>query len=360
VSIADAIEPDVALSRWTTLQLGGPAAEFVRVDREAGVRDAARYARDRDAPLLVLGEGSNLVVADAGFGGLVVRMDTRGVESRRDGERVLVTAAAGEPWDAFVARAVAEGLSGVECLSGIPGLVGATPIQNVGAYGQEVSDVVVSVRALDREADEVVDVPAADCGFGYRDSAFKRDASSRRIVLAVTFALRPGGAPTVRYAELGRALSDAGNDRPSLADVRDAVLGLRRRKSMVIDPSDENRRSAGSFFTNPIVSAAEADRVVGVAVRAGLARSAAEVPRWEAAGGVKLAAGWLVERSGTRKGERRGAVGVSTRHALALVHHGGGTTAELLAFADEVRRRVRSTFGVDLAMEPVCVGRALP
>jgi len=353
---ASRIEKDVPLAQWTTLGLGGPAAELVRAQDEATVREAVAYARDRRTSLRVLGEGSNVVVADAGFDGLVLRMETRGTQLRRDGDRVLVTVAAGEPWDLLVARTVADGLAGLECLSGIPGLVGATPIQNVGAYGQQVSDTIVSVRTLDRETGEVAAVAATACGFDYRDSAFKRDAAARRIVLAVTFALRPGGAPTLRYGELVKALREAGNDRPSLSEVRTTVLSLRRKKSMVIDPADENRRSVGSFFTNPIVSAAEADGVAASALAAGLVRHADEVPRYPASSGVKLAAAWLIEKSGTKKGERRGAVGVSSRHTLALVHHGGGTTAELLALADEIRSRVLRTFGVELAMEPVRVG----
>ncbi len=329
----------VALAPRTSLELGGPARFFVEARDDATVVEALRWAKARGVDARVLGGGSNLVVADAGVDGLVVEMAQRGVHI--DGGRVR--AAAGEPWDALVARTVAAGLAGLECLSGIPGRVGATPIQNVGAYGQEVAETIEFVRVLDRDTLEERVLAPADCAFGYRDSAFKR-SPDRVVVLEVTFALRPGGAPALRYAELERAFE--GEPTPTLAEVRERVIELRRRKSMVIDAADPNRRSAGSFFTNPIVEAAVADAVV--------ATSALQVPRWPTEDGrVKLAAGWLIEQAGMQKGRRRGAVGISTAHALALVHHGGGTTAALLALADEVRDSVRARFGVTLEREPV-------
>lgn len=329
------------LAPYTSLGLGGPARSFVLATREDEIGELLTSARERDLRVAILGGGSNLVVSDEGWPGLVIAIRTRGIKTTRDGDRVLVEAAAGEPWDALVERTVQSDLAGLECLSGIPGLVGATPIQNVGAYGQEVSETIVSVRALERRTLEVVTLSAADCAFAYRDSALKRDAE-RFVVLSVTFALRPGGAPSVRYAELERALADGPRD---LCTVRETVIALRRHKSMVIDPGDPNRRSAGSFFTNPIVDVAIAD-----------ALSAAHdgMPRWaQPDGRIKLAAGWLIERAGIAKGLRRGAVGISTKHALALVHHGGGTTRELLALADEVRAAVRAKFGVELEREPV-------
>jgi UDP-N-acetylmuramate dehydrogenase len=348
---------DVPLAAHTTLDLGGPARHFIVAEDEATIRDAVAWSRDRDVPLFVLGEGSNVVVSDRGFDGLVLRIATRGIDVRHEGTAVRVTVAAGERWDPFVARTVSEGFAGVECLSGIPGLVGATPIQNVGAYGQEVSDTLESVRTLDRLTLETGERSAAECEFGYRDSAFRRDATRRRVVLAVTYVLRPGGDPTVRYGELVRALRDRALDRPSLSDVRETVLTLRRRKSMVLDPVDENRRSVGSFFTNPIVSTAQRDDVVARALAAGLVRHADEVPQYPApGGGTKLAAAWLIERSGVSRGQRHGRFGISTRHALALVHHGGGRSADLLALADSVRDAVRARFGVTLELEPVRVG----
>jgi UDP-N-acetylmuramate dehydrogenase len=340
------------LSELTTLRVGGRADRLVVAETESEVIDAVRAADDAGQALLVMGAGSNLLVADQGFHGAVVRVATSGVEG--GGERLWV--AAGEPWDEFVMTCVNDRLSGLECLSGIPGLTGATPIQNVGAYGQEVAETIVAVRVLDRHTLTSRTLSASECGFAYRDSAFKRGIgpAAGAIVLEVTFALRPGGAPAVRYPELARALAARHGDAPSLAEVRDTVIELRRGKSMVLDPSDENHRSAGSFFTNPIVSAEQAAQVLARALAAGLVRDASEMPRFEAgAGQVKLAAAWLIERAGFRKGTRRGPVGISSRHALALVHHGGGSSRELLAFADEIRGQVRAVFGVELSLEPV-------
>lgn len=341
----------VPLAPLTTLGLGGAAEHYAAVDDLVSLREAIGWAAAHGCPVHVLGGGSNVVVEDAGVPGLVVHMAIRGIDVERAAEdAVLVRAAAGERWDDVVLHAIAHDATGIECLSGIPGSVGATPIQNVGAYGQEVAEVITRVRALDRVTGELVWIDRDACGFGYRTSAFKR-APDRHVVVEVEYALRRGAPPTVRYAELARALGD----RPvTLAEVREAVLALRRGKSMVLDPADENRRSVGSFFTNPIVDVAVADEVVRRAARVvpGVA-----VPSWPTADGrVKLAAAWLIERSGTRRGERSGAVGVSSRHSLALVHHGGGTTRELLALADRIAGRVHAVFGVALEQEPVRLG----
>jgi UDP-N-acetylmuramate dehydrogenase len=349
-----AVATDVPLAPLTTLELGGPARFFVRAEDEATVAEALQWAKGRGLPVFVLGGGSNLVVADAGFDGLVLQVALPGLWFRDEGGEVLVEAGAGQPWDALVGEAVGRGLAGVECLSGIPGFVGATPIQNVGAYGQEVGDSIRRVRVLDRSSLAVSELGPDDCGFGYRDSNFKR-VPDRYIVLAVTFALRPGGAPTIKYPELRQALAG----EPTLPEVRSTVVALRRRKSMVIDPADENRRSAGSFFMNPIVPAADADRIARQAVVEGLVTDASQVPRFPASGGVKLAAGWLIEKAGITKGFRQGPVGISSRHALALVHHGGGKTAELLALARLVRDTVAVRFGVRLIPEPVMLGASL-
>jgi UDP-N-acetylmuramate dehydrogenase len=350
-----AIERNTPLAPRTTLRLGGAAEHFCAPEDEAGVGEALAWADAHALPVTVLGGGSNVVVSDAGLRGLVMGVNLRGTDWQEHGRVTRVTVSAGEPWDAFVAEAVARGLAGVECLAGIPGLVGAAPIQNVGAYGQEVAECVVEVRALDRTDGRVYSLATEACAFGYRDSAFKRDPA-RWVVLAVTFELRRDGAPKVAYDELARAL-EARGAAPTLAAVRETVLSLRRAKSMVIDPADENRHSAGSFFVNPMVTLSEAERVVEAAVRTGLVACTDDVPRWPAPDGrVKLAAGWLVERAGFAKGSRRGAVGVSSRHALALVHHGGGTSAALLALAREVRDRVRARFGVTLVPEPVFLG----
>ena len=349
------IEPDVniALAPRTTLGLGGAAKYLVEVNAEHELNLALTWAEERALPVFILGGGSNLLVADAGFDGLVIAMNTRGMATMRSenakGEACMrITVAAGEPWDAFVAHTVAQGWQGLECLSGIPGLVGATPVQNVGAYGQEVSDTIVSVLAFDRTLGHARWLTPEECEFAYRDSALKR-AGARYIVQSVTFELRLNAPPALRYAELQKALSQI--EKPTLQETRDRVIALRKAKSMVYDTSDVNHRSAGSFFTNPIVSLEVAQAVMARAKALGIE---AEVPQWKTQDGrIKLAAGWLIERAGVQKGLRLGNVGVSTAHSLALVHHGGGTTSELLALADEVKRRVREAFGVELEREPV-------
>jgi UDP-N-acetylmuramate dehydrogenase len=350
--VAIVIRDGVPLAPFTTLDLGGPARHFAEADDAAAVAEALRWAEARKLSVAILGGGSNLVVSDAGFDGLVVRIVTRG--KRFDPATGEVTAAAGEPWDQLVAEAVGRGLGGIECLSGIPGLVGATPIQNVGAYGQEVAQTIRAVRVLERGTWQTRELAPADCGFGYRDSAFKRDPE-RFVVLAVTFALRPGAGPSLRYRELAESL--AGRPAPTLGDARAAVLGLRAGKSMLVAAGDPNRRSAGSFFMNPILDARQADEVAARAGAEGAGDEGNRMPRWPLGDGrIKLSAGWLIERAGVAKGMRRGPVGVSSAHALALVHHGGGTTAELMALAREIREAVRTRFGVTLVPEPTFVG----
>jgi UDP-N-acetylmuramate dehydrogenase len=319
--------------------------------------EAVRRADAAGEPLLVLAGGSNVVVADTGFSGTVLRIATRGIAERDlpDG-RVRLDVQAGEPWDPLVARCVAEGLAGVECLAGIPGSVGATPIQNVGAYGQEVAETIVSVRVLDRRSDDVHELDAAACGFTYRSSAFKR-TPGRWVVLAVAFALeRSELSAPVRYAELARALGVELGDRAPLADVREAVLALRRRKGMVIDPADPDSVSAGSFFTNPILDAGQfAALERRVAERLGDGAAPPAFP--EADGRVKTSAAWLIERAGFRRGhgDPEG-IAISGKHTLALTNRGSGSTAELVALAREIAGGVHERFGVDLVPEPVFVG----
>src|SRR5450432_2696108 len=349
-----AVRDDVPLAPLTTLELGGRARHLVDAATDATILEALAWATARGVPALILGGGSNIVVADRGFDGLVVRVATRGRDFRSDGDEVRVTAAAGEPWDDLVAETVARGLAGLECLSGIPGLVGATPIQNVGAYGQEGAETIRAVRVVEDGSGRLRVLATTDCGFGYRDSLFKRDPQ-RFVVLAVSFGLRPGGAPTTRYRELAETLS--AHENPTLADARNAVLGLRRKKSMLITAGDPNRRSVGSFFMNPVLGAAEAAAVGARAVAAGESATPGDMPSWPAAGGrIKLSAAWLIERAGWPKGLRRGPVGVSGAHTLALVHHGGGTTAALVALARDIRDAVRARFGVELVPEPTFVG----
>jgi UDP-N-acetylmuramate dehydrogenase len=338
------------LADLTTLHLGGPARELVHATTEDVLLDAVRRADADGTPLLLVAGGSNLVVADEGFDGTVVRIETTGVSVEKDTcGGAVVTVAAGEPWDPLVARAVASGWVGVEALSGIPGSVGATPVQNVGAYGQEVADTIASVRCWDRVAGAQRTFFAADCGFGYRTSRFKRDPQ-RYVVLAVTFQLRLGdlGEP-VRYAELARALGVEVGTRAPSADVREAVLGLRARKGMVLDPADHDTWSAGSFFTNPLVDADV------------LARLPAEAPRWEQPDGLtKTSAAWLIEHSGFGKGYGGERVALSSKHTLALTNRGSARTADLLALAAEVQRGVQERYGIRLVNEPVLVGCSLP
>ena len=347
----------VALAPLTTLGLGGPASHYIEATDDATLARALAWARAQALPVAVIGGGSNVVVQDAGFSGLVIALRTRGISVDDRGDRVLITAAAGEPWDELVERAVSEDLAGIECLSGIPGLVGATPIQNVGAYGQEVSSAIASVRVLERATLRERVLTPAECDFSYRYSALKREPS-RYVVLAVTFALHRGGAPFVRYQELVNALATrGGSSAPSLTEVRRMVIALRRAKSMVFDPSapDENTRSAGSFFLNPIVPNEQAGALAAQLAAEGRIASAASLPRYlgHDAAHSKLAAAWLIEAAGFCKGERRGAVGISTKHSLALVCHDGATARDLLAFAAEIEARVRDRFGIQLEREPV-------
>jgi UDP-N-acetylmuramate dehydrogenase len=325
---------------WTTLGLGGPAGRVVDATTEAELVCAVRGAPD---PVLVLAGGSNVVVADAGFPGTVVRVLSAGITEEGD----VLTVAAGEPWDRFVTRCVAEGRAGVECLAGIPGSVGATPIQNVGAYGQEVAETITAVRVLDRAAGEVRTLAPSDCAFAYRSSAFKR-RPGRWVVLAVSYRLPHAGVSgSIRYAELARLLGvPVGAGAPPAA-VRQAVLELRRGKGMVLDPADPDTHSAGSFFTNPILAVE------------GLPEGA---PAWpEPDGRVKTSAAWLIEHAGFARGEGRpDGIAISSKHVLALTNRGDGTAEELVRFAAQIAARVHEEFGVSLVPEPVLVGLDWP
>ena len=346
------------LADCTTVRLGGPARAFVRASTEECLIEAVRSADDGHEPLLILGGGSNLVVADDGFGGTVVQVATKGIG--RGDEAGSVTVAAGEDWDAVVAWTIAEGLAGLECLSGIPGLAGATPIQNVGAYGQEVAQVITQVRAYDRVTGQICIFPNELCGFGYRTSVFKRDDARRHVVLSVTFQLAvPPAAAPVRYAELAAALGVQLGDQVPPARARSAVLALRRGKGMVLDAADPDTRSAGSFFVNPVLDAA-ALAAVEAAARARCGEGT-RVPRFDAGDGlVKVPAAWLIERAGFGKGYSLGdGARISAKHTLALVNPGSATTAGLMALARRIRDGVRDTFGVSLTPEPVLVGVTL-
>jgi UDP-N-acetylmuramate dehydrogenase len=331
------------LAELTTLRLGGPAARLVEATSEAEVVAAVR---EGDRPLLILAGGSNVVVADEGWPGTLLLIATRGVE--RDGQRLTVQA--GEPWDPFVVRCVEDGLAGLECLSGIPGSTGATPIQNVGAYGQDVSETIASVRVLDRERDRIEDLPPQACGFAYRSSVFKR-TPDRWVVLSVTFALEPSlHSRPVRYPELARAVGVEPGATAPLADVREAVLTLRRDKGMVIDETDPDSVSAGSFFTNPVLDEA--------AFRSLRERAGPELPAFpQPDGTVKTSAAWLIEHAGFARGHGDPlTIAISSKHTLALTNRGAGTTSDLVALAREIAAGVREAFGVDLHPEPVFAG----
>jgi len=353
------LEHDVVLAPFTTLGVGGPARDFVRARTVKDLRHWLRWAEHRGEPLHVLGGGSNTLVADGGFDGLVLKIELSGVEIADHDDVSVLTVAAGERWDSVVERSIAADLTGLECLSGIPGLVGATPIQNVGAYGQEVAETLVSVNTLDRRTLERRIFTAEECRFGYRTSRFKSDDRDAFVITSVDFRLQRAKRPEIRYRELQQRLERTVDlellapGRQASTAVRDAVLALRRQKSMVVDPADPDSRSAGSFFLNPILD----DAQLAELRRRWREHSAVtqEIPVFEEPGGHKVPAAWLVEHAGFRKGLRRGGVGISSHHALALVSH-GGSAGEILSLAGEIAAEVKRRFGVTLEREPVLVG----
>jgi UDP-N-acetylmuramate dehydrogenase len=356
-------EQTTLLAPHTTLGLGGPARRLVHATTADEVVERARAADGADEPLLLVGGGSNLVVGDAGFAGTALLLAHRGhhvVESDGDDGRVVLHAEAGHDWDDLVADTVAAGLGGLECLSGIPGRTGATPVQNVGAYGVEVADLLVDVDLYARRTGRRGAAPASDLDLGYRTSRLKGSRNvDGEVVLGVRFALRADGmSAPIRYAELARALDVAPGSRVPVAAAREAVLGLRRAKGMVLDPDDADSRSAGSFFTNPMVDAPVAARVAALTEE----RGQAPVTAWpQPDGRVKLSAAALIERSGIPRGHpgAHAPVRVSTKHTLALTHRGGGTTDDLLALARDVRDHVTDAFGIVLEPEPVLVSCTL-
>lgn len=335
------VEENVPLAPLTTIGIGGPARFFVRATSVEEVREALTWARARDLPVFLLGGGSNLLIADEGFDGLVIHLDLRGIDI--DGSRARV--AAGEPWDSFVAMAVHRGLAGIECLSGIPGSTGATPIQNVGAYGQEVAETIESVETYDRASDRIVTFTNEQCRFGYRASLFKNIERNRHVVLSVTFRLRPGDCATIRYPELQKYVEERGVSVDDLQGVRDSVIAIRKRKGMVLDAGDPDTRSDGSFFMNPVLSQSEYERFPD--------RSA---PHFPAGDDVKLSAAWLIEHAGFHKGFVHGNVGLSSKHTLAIVNRGGGTAKEVRELVTLIQTRVRDAFGVEIHPEPNFIG----
>jgi UDP-N-acetylmuramate dehydrogenase len=347
------LQESVPLAPLTTFKVGGPARYFIEAQSEDDVRQGVAWARERKLPLFVLGGGSNLVVADTGFSGLVLKVALRGISQGDESGKKIFEVAAGEDWDEFVALAVAADCAGIECLSGIPGTVGGTPVQNVGAYGQEVADTIVRVRVFDLSRNEIREVANPDCGFTYRTSIFNTAERGRYVVLRVTFLLTPGGAPHIEYADLKKFF--AGKANPTLAETREAVRKIRHSKAMLIVAGDPDCRSAGSFFKNPIVATSKYSEVADAAKRRGIQ---AEVPKFPASanGHVKLSAAWLVEQSGFHKGLARGAVGISTKHALAIVNRGSARAADIVAFKQEIQTQVAEQFGIELQPEPVFVG----
>lgn len=345
------LREQVPLAPLTTLGVGGTARYFVEAASEADVREALVFASEAGLPVFVLGGGSNLVVADAGFAGLVLKVCLRGIDRSVDGTNVLFQVSAGEDWDAFVARAVEGNCAGVECLSGIPGSLGAAPVQNVGAYGQDVSESIGEVVALDRQTMGLRSLRNSECGFGYRTSIFNTSVREQYIILRVSFTLRLGGSAAVRYADLQKYFGP-GSENPSLQQVRNAVREIRRNKAMLLVAGDEDSRSAGSFFKNPVVAQREFDELTERLRSRGL-----DMPSYPAGEGWrKLSAAWLVEQAGFHKGYARGAVGISSRHALAIINRGGATAAEIVALKDEIQSRVLAEFGISLQPEPVFLG----
>jgi UDP-N-acetylmuramate dehydrogenase len=340
------LRENVPLAPRTTLRVGGAARYFAEAHTEDELRRALELGKRRGLAVRILGGGSNLLVADAGFEGLVIAVAIGGIGlSRATGDATL-SAGAGEAWDRVVEQAVERGLAGLEGLSGIPGSAGATPIQNVGAYGQEVAETIASVRAIDRSSLEVVELDAKACRFAYRDSFFKSEAPERYVVTEVRFALAARAPRATTYPDLQREIARRGLLAPSLADLRACVLAVRAEKSMLLDASDPNGRSCGSFFLNPIVSQPELERVQRIA-------GALSVPAYpQADGRVKLAAAWLIEQSGFGKGLRDGAVGLSTKHTLAIVAHDGARAEDVRRLARRVKDGVQQRFGVELTPEP--------
>jgi UDP-N-acetylmuramate dehydrogenase len=352
-------EENKPLAPFTTFGIGGSARWFAQAASENDIAEAAAWAHERGMALFVLGGGSNLLVSDAGFNGLVLRVALRGIavaEAAQGSGPRIYRAAAGEDWDAFVERTVQDRCAGVECLAGIPGTAGGTPVQNVGAYGQEVASVIDRVRAFDLQERVFVEFPAAECGFAYRRSRFNSADRGRFIVTRVDYRLTPGGAPTLRYAELERALAPvrAEGREVSLADAACAVRRVRRSKGMLLVEGDPDCRSAGSFFKNPVIAEEHLRRIAEA--------SGMEPPSFSAGPGagnlgkVKVPAAWLIEQAGFSKGYALGRAAVSSRHTLALVNLGGATAAEILALAGQIAAAVEERFGLRLEMEPVMVG----
>lgn len=358
------LKNDVSLSGFTTIALGGNAKYFISCQTTDEIRSAIEFARCEDLSIQMLGGGSNVIFPDEGFNGLVIKIDLKGILFEDDGEYTKARVNAGEGWDDFVKLCVEKNLGGVECLSGIPGSVGATPIQNVGAYGQEVKDTITSLKAIDRESLQLVEIANAKCEFGYRKSRFKTNDKDKFVIVEVCYRLENAGEPTIKYEELRDYIESKKKDKGerrtetgeggqrdaevNLQVVREAVLALRRKKSMLVDPADPNSRSVGSFFVNPVLSKVEysdfEERLASIGIK--------RAPSYRDAHGVKISAAWLVENAGFHKGYKRNGVGISSNHSLALVNY-AGTTREILSLASNIENGVFEKFGIKLEKEAV-------
>jgi len=349
------VQENTPLAPLTTLGIGGNARYFVEARGEEAVLDAVEFSSTHDCPLMILGGGSNLLVSDAGFPGLVLQVRIEGLSQKDASDGCVMRAGSGVDWDAVVAQSVERGLFGVECLSGIPGWVGGTPVQNVGAYGQEVSEVISGVRVYDRQETTIRELSGTECDFSYRSSVFNTTARGRYIVLAVEYELKRTGRPKTDYPDLRRYFDGAPD--PNLAEVRDAIRKIRAGKAMLRVEGDPDCASAGSFFKNPILNEAAYRAVLGLAHKSGVLPADEDIPYFKLADGLaKVSAAWLIEHSGFAKGASDGPVGLSNKHALAVINRGGAQAKDVVRFAGDVLSSVEDRFGVRLATEPVFAG----
>jgi len=345
------VQENVSLAPLTTMKVGGPARFFIDSKTITEVQEAVAFARSRDLPLFVLGGGSNLVISDSGWPGLVLKIGIAGIDERNENGKAIFDVGAGEEWDTFATRAVARNCAGVECLSGIPGSVGGTPVQNVGAYGQEAAETIESVLTLDLRDDQIRELCGEACGFSYRTSIFNTSERGCYIILRVTYGLTPGGQPRIDYADLKRHFS-GWQQIPTLADTREAVRRIRASKAMLITPGDADARSVGSFFKNPVLSSEQHEDLSRRAAARGL-----QIPSYPALDAQhKISAAWLVEHSGFSKGYDSGHVAISSKHALAIVNRGGATAADVVALKEHIQHRVQEIWSICLQPEPVFVG----
>jgi UDP-N-acetylmuramate dehydrogenase len=339
------IHENVALASYTTLGIGGPARYFAIIYSPEQISSAMEFARVHECPAFILGGGSNIVVSDSGYGGLVLKIEISGIQHiQEDTQSVRLSVGAGVEWDSFVQYCVEKNLAGIECLSGIPGTVGGVPIQNVGAYGQEAGETISAVEAWDRKSGKIVQLSKLDCGFSYRTSIFNTSQIDRYILLRVEFDLLPGGTPCLQYEDLRQQLDDSGQ-AATIQNVRETVLKIRESKGMIVREEDPDSKSVGSFFRNPILTPAE------------FARLDENIPHYNnQEGNIKLPAAWLIEHAGLSKGFVHGCAGLSGKHSLALINRGGATAQNVVDLMHLVQNRVQEAFDIKLQPEPIFVG----